>query len=182
MRLLSLLLNQRLRLDDRALFGKRVKRREHQAIRPRFGDDITQGRDGQAVVGLKVVQDAAFAGVGEDLVVNVKENLLAQPLDLKTGLINELITTRNASRVLAAKVIAKEASLLRQRLLRVGHFGQQDVLVLEGDNMAGARDPDAQLIPFLLDLSHGEDIEQLRVQGPPVELKDKVGHPGPDNE
>src|SRR6266536_3897307 len=40
--------------------------------------------------------------------------------------------------------------------------------------MAGARDPDDDFVVLVLDLARGEDVKQLRVQRPPIELKDQI--------
>ena len=53
---------------------------------------------------------------------------------------------------------------------------QSTINVLEGNHMAGARDADGQFVIFAADLAHGEDVKQLRVQRPPVELKDEIAH------
>ncbi len=38
------------------------------------------------------------------------------------------------------------------------------------------RDADGQLVILAADLAHGEDVEQLGVQGPPIELKDEIAY------
>src|SRR5262249_10316773 len=48
--------------------------------------------------------------------------------------------------------------------------------VLPGDDVAGARDAHGQLVVLAADLAHGQDVEQLGVQRPPVELKDEVAN------
>src|SRR5271167_4264341 len=79
--LLRLLLDQRLRLDDRILFRKRVKRREKQAADARLGNHEAQRRDREAVSGLELVQDAALGAVRDQFVMHVEKMLLRQRLD-----------------------------------------------------------------------------------------------------
>src|SRR5437764_14209056 len=49
-----------------------------------------------------------------------------------------------------------------------------NVVVLPRDDMAGARDADDDFVVLVLDLARGEDVKQLGVQRPPVELKDQI--------
>src|ERR1700722_9474615 len=102
---LLLLLDQRLRFDYRILFGKCMESRQEQTIQPRFHDDIAQRRNREPMIRLKVVQDAALGAVGEDLVMDVQENLFRQRFDLKAGLIDDVIAASEAARMLAAQAI-----------------------------------------------------------------------------
>src|SRR5262249_47728274 len=62
-----LLFDERLRLDDGVLVGEGVEGGQEQAARPRLDGDQAQRRQGQAVVRLEVVQQAALAAVRQDL-------------------------------------------------------------------------------------------------------------------
>ena len=77
--------------------------------------------------------------------------------------------------VLAAQAVAQQPARSRQLLVGGrGHLGQVHVGVLPGDDVAGPRDADGQLVVLAPDLAHGEDVEQLGVQRPAVELKDQL--------
>ena len=68
--------------------GKVWKDETQQAARPGFDGDETERGDGQPVIGLEVVQQAALEAVAQDFVVDVQEDLRRQDLDLKAGLIS----------------------------------------------------------------------------------------------
>jgi hypothetical protein len=148
-----------------------VERRDAQTICTGLGDDITERGNGKAVIGLEIVQDAAFLTVGENLVVNVQKNLLTHCLNLEARLVNEVVARRQPRGVLAAHVITQKPTAIGQILLGIGYFGQQHVLVFKGQHMASARNPNAQLIILVLDPSSFQNIEKLRMQRPAVKLK-----------
>jgi hypothetical protein len=76
----------------------------------------------------------------------------------------------------AAHGVTQETALVGEILIGVGDFGEEDVLVLEGDDVPGARDPQPQLVAVALELAHGEDVEQLRMERFAVQLKHQVRH------
>src|SRR5437867_1394799 len=81
--LMLLLFDERLRLHDRVLFREGVKGVQQQAACASLDGDKAEWGHRQAVVGLKIVQEAALAAVGQDLVVDVQKDLGRQHLDLE---------------------------------------------------------------------------------------------------
>ena len=82
-------------------------------------------------------------------------------------------------------MFAVHAELIRRCLSEmdwfgVGDFGQQHILVLPGDDVPRARDPDASIRNCALELSHREDIEQFRMERSSVELKHQILDRRPD--
>src|ERR1019366_9051330 len=130
------LLDQRLRFDDGVLVRERVKGRNKKTMRARFDHDITERGHRQAMIWLKVVQDAALVAVGENLVVDLQVDLFGQCFDLKAGLVKNIVAASEASRMFAAQAIAQESALIGKSLIDVRDFGQKDVLVLPGDDIA----------------------------------------------
>src|SRR5262245_31934786 len=136
-----LLLDERLRFDDGVLFREGVERGEEDTLGPGFDLDAAEGSDRQAVVGLEVVQEAALAAAGKDLVVHVQEDLRRQRFDLKAHLVDDAVSARKGTAVLASQPVVQQATAFRQGL--VGgrrHFREQDIGVFPGDDVAGACD------------------------------------------
>jgi hypothetical protein len=157
-----------------------VKRREVQGAPLGFDDDVSKRCDGQAMIGLKVVQDAALGTVGENLVMEVVKDILGDGLDLEARLIENIVAAQKSPGVLAAHAIVQEAPFVGERLIDVGDFGQQHVVILEGDDMPGAGNPDAHLIALDLHFARGKDIKQLRMEWSTVKLKNQIRHAGSD--
>src|SRR5207249_2106006 len=55
-----------------------------------------------------------------------------------------------------------------------GDLGQMNLAILPGNHVAGPGDANRQLIVLPLNPAQSEDVEQLGVQRPPVELKDQI--------
>src|SRR5436309_961083 len=99
---LTNLLNQRLRLDDRELVGKRVERGQAQTARPGIRGDVAERSQRDAMMAGEVVKQAALAAVGPDLVVNVQEQLRLQHLDLEAHLVVNAVRAGQAPGMLVA--------------------------------------------------------------------------------
>src|SRR5262249_39245349 len=98
-----------------------------------------------------------------------------QYFHLETGLVVDAVRTGERGTVLVAQTITEEPSLLGEELVGgSGHFGEVDVVVFPRNDVPGARDANDDLVVFVLDLARGEDVKQLGVQRPPVELKDQI--------
>ena len=118
-------LDERLRLDDGVFVGERVERRDQQTPGPGFDGDEAERSDGQAVVGLEIVQQAAFQAIAQDFVVDVQENLRRQRLDLKAGLIVQARGQRQGGAVFAADAVLEFGPVIGQgQIGGGGHFGQ----------------------------------------------------------
>src|SRR5262249_51812195 len=114
---------------------------DEQAVGPGLDGDEAERGDRQPVVGAEVVQQAALAAVGQDLVVDVQVDLRRQGFDLEGGLVVDAVGRGEPAAVLAAEAVAEEPAALGQGLVGGGgDLGQVDVAVLEGDDVAGARD------------------------------------------
>src|SRR5688500_18049978 len=100
-----LLLDERLRFDDGVLVGEGVEGREDQTAGPRLDRNKAERRDREAVVRPKVVEQAALAAVGEDLIVDVQEDLRWQRLDLEAHLVVDAMGAGQSPVVLAAKAV-----------------------------------------------------------------------------
>src|SRR5262245_41731719 len=79
----GLAFNQRLGFHDSMFVRKGMEGGEEQAIGPSFDGDITERGQSQAMVRLKIVQYSALAAVGQNFVVNVKEDFWRQHFDLE---------------------------------------------------------------------------------------------------
>jgi hypothetical protein len=172
--------DERLRFDDRVFFRKRVKRRQEQATGARFRRHVSQGRYGEPMVGLEVVQQSALGPVGEDFLVDVQKDFRRQRFDLEIHLVSYPVTAGHARGVFAAQSVAERTAIFGKGAIDIGQFGQQAIGVFPGDKVSGAGDMDGDLIIGAFDAAHSQDIEKLRMQRSFVELKDQVGYPGPD--
>src|SRR6266542_2030507 len=85
-------LDERLGFDDGMLLGEGVEGGQEEAARAGLGGHEAQGSEGESVVGLEVVQQAALAAIGEDLVVDVQEDFGLERLDLEGGLIGDAMS------------------------------------------------------------------------------------------
>ena len=74
-----------------------MKSCEEQALRTWLDHNVAQRGNGKTMVGLEVVQDAAFAAVGEDLIVDVQIDLFGQLFDLETHLVNDIVAADEPS-------------------------------------------------------------------------------------
>ena len=116
-------------LTTRVLFGIGVAAGDEQAARAGFEVDVTERGDGEAVVGAEVVEQAAFAAVGEDLVVDVQEDLGRERFDLEAGLVDDAVGAAEGGAVLAAEAEVEQAAALgdargwRRRLRSRGRRG-----------------------------------------------------------
>src|SRR5262249_54154547 len=143
-----------------------VERRQEQATGARLGGDEAERSHRQTVVRREVVQQAALAAVGKNFGVDVQKDLRRQQLNLKTHLVVNGVGAGEAAAVLAAQFVVQQPAALGKFLFGGGgHLGQIDVGVLPGNDVAGARDAHGQLVILALNLAHGEDVKQLRVQG-----------------
>jgi len=125
------------------LFRKGVERRQEQAARPRLDGKEPQGRQGQAAGAVEMVEEAALGAVGEDLVMDVDEDLGVQRFYLEAGLVRDAVQQGEVVGVLAAHAVVEQAAAVRQRLIgRGGDFGKLKVRVTPGKHVAGAGDPD----------------------------------------
>src|SRR5207245_64992 len=82
------LLDERLRLHNGVLVGEGVERGNAQAVGTGLDGDEAERSDGQTMMGLEVVQQTALAAVGNDLVMDVKEDFRRQGLHLETDLVS----------------------------------------------------------------------------------------------
>src|SRR5207247_214695 len=94
--------------------------REEQALGARFDGNQSQGRHAQPLIGLEVVQEPAFLAVGQDLVVDLQEDLRRQRLDLEGGLVLDAVGTAQGPAVFAAELVAQQAAFLGQFLVGGG--------------------------------------------------------------
>jgi hypothetical protein len=169
--------NQRLCFDDRVLGWEGVEGREKQSAATGLGADETERCHRQTIVRWEIVKEATFAAVGEDFIVNMEENLRCQHFDLEAHFVMDAVSAQHLAALLVSQLVMQEAAIFGQLLFGgSGYFGQVDVGVLPGDDVAGAGDADGQLVILALDFAHGENVKQLRVQGPAVELKDEIAH------
>ena len=128
--------------------------RYNQTAGPPFRGHEPKRSERQAVIRLEIVQQAALAAIGEDFIVNVKEDFLGKHLDLKAHLITDPMSAQQTSGVLPAQAIAEQAALIGQRLIGSGRdLCQDNVAVFPGDDMAGPGDSYGQLVIFALNPS-----------------------------
>jgi len=174
---LRALLDQRLRFDDGILRREGVEGREKQATATGLSRDEAERGHRQAIVRRKIVQQAALATVGENLIVNVEEDFRCQYLNLKAHFIVDAVCAHHPAGVFVAQLVVQEPAFFGQFLLGGGgYFGEMNVGVFPGDDVAGPRDAYRQLVILALNLAHGEDVEQLGVKRTPIELKDEIAH------
>jgi len=79
----------------------------------------------------------------------------------------------------AAHAEVHEATLLGELLIDIGNFGHEDVGVFPGNDVAGSRDTDVDDGVLVLHTALSQNIEQLRVQRPSINLENEIGNPGP---
>ena len=102
--------DQRLGFDDGVFFGEGVKAIDEDALGPRFERDQAKGRDGQAMIGLEVVEQSAFGAVGENLVVNMHKNFRRQRLHLKARLVDDAVAQAKRGGVFAAQAVVQQTA------------------------------------------------------------------------
>ena len=71
--------------------GEGVEGRRGTSGRAGLGGDEAERGQRQAIVRREIVQEAAFAAVGENFVVDVQENLRRKHLDLKAHLVMDAV-------------------------------------------------------------------------------------------
>src|SRR6266478_4147804 len=98
------------------------------------------------MVGLEIVQQAALAAVRKNLVVDVQKDLGRQRLDLEAHLVVDAGGTGEGAVVFAPQPVVEQATFFRQVLVGGGHFGQENVVVLPANDVAGAGDADRQVV------------------------------------
>src|SRR5437660_406871 len=89
----ALPLDERLRLDHGVLAGEGVEGREEEATGAGLDGHEAERRHGKTMMTGKVVQQSALAAVGEDLLVDVQEEVRRQHFDLETGLVEDAVST-----------------------------------------------------------------------------------------
>jgi hypothetical protein len=157
--------------------------REEEAAAASLDGDETEGSHAEAMVSGEVVQQPTAGAVGADLIVDVKEKVGRKNLDLEAGLVVDPMSTGEVGAMLVAQPVVEKTATLGKRLLGGrGYLGKMDILVLPGDHVPGTGDADKQVVVLVLDLARGDDVKQLGVQGPPVELKDQVADRWSDKE
>jgi hypothetical protein len=123
------------------------------------------------------MQQAALVAVGQNLIVDVEENLRGHDFDLKAHLVVNAVRAGQAAGMFAAQFVVKQATAFGEFLLGSGrHFGQMHVGILPRNDVSGARDTHRQSIVLPFDGAHGEYVKQLGVQGTPIELKEEIAY------
>jgi hypothetical protein len=169
------LLDERLRFYHRVVIGKRVERGQNETTSSGFRGHEPKRSERKAMVGLEVMQEAALAPIGKNLVMHVEEDFLGEHLYLKAHLITDPVSAEQAVGMLTPETITKQAALFGQELIGgSSNFRQGNIAVFPSNHMASSRDPYGQIVIFALDLAHREDIKELRVERSSIKLEYQV--------
>src|SRR5260370_20890397 len=109
--------------------------------------------------------------------MNVEENFRRQYFHLEVHLVTNATRESPGSALLAAEAITEQGPLPRQRLLGGRDFRDVNLAMYPRDDMAGTSNAHGNIDIVARNLTHGEDIKQLRMQGPSIELENQVADP-----
>ncbi len=169
-------LEQRLRLHNRVVVGKRVESLHQQAAVPRLDIDIAQRPQGHPAAGIEAVQHPLPLAVVSQLVLEGPKDLGFDRFELEIHLIAGTAAAFHPVAAFPLQLPADQPAFLGQRVMgRRGDLRQRLAGVSPGDHVAGAGDVDGRLVVASLDRASAVDLEQLGVQSPSKQLKDQLG-------
>jgi len=128
------------------------------------------------MVGLKVMQQAALAAIGQDLVVHVEEYLGRQDLHLEICLIVDAVRARQGGAVFASQPIVEQPPPFRQAVVRGRHFREMKIAKIPRNHVPSAGNAHCHLAIFPLDFSNRQDVEELWVERTPIKLKHQIAN------
>jgi hypothetical protein len=129
------------------------------------------------MIGLEIMQQAPLAAVGENFIVDMEKYFRRQHFHLEVHLVTNATGKSPGGALLAAKAITEQRPSLGQRLVGGRDFRQVNIAIAPSDHVAGSSNPHGNLGVLPLNLPHGEDIKQLGMQWPSIELENQVANP-----
>ena len=147
-----------------------------QALRSGLEIDPTDGAQRHPAPRFEAVEQSVAPPIGTELLLEGPEQLRRHRLQLEAHLVAGPTAAFHPVTPLPAEAVGEEPALLGQRRRRRRrHLREHEAILAPANDMAGAGDRDAGRVAAPFDRARGMDLEQLRMQNAPVELKDEVG-------